>query len=377
MIGTTLQGADVALKLGCVALIGASTWVMVDKDANQRFTLRRADVAAVATAMQGQTYASPIVGKTLDELVAYQPSFGQSFGPETGNQRSYGPHGGVDFACRVGGCAGADVASPITGRVSEIRKIGISANGESYQVHIQGQDWAGAVEHQLVHVDSIAVAVGDTVTAGQVVAKVSPTDSVSTGPHLDWKIKRNGSWVNPQTWAKAAMEQTPKPAPVAPGEPIPDDLLKRAIGRAEGTRDANGQPTQAYYGHRDPGWSGRCQNMGSFSYQHCAASPEAADQSWLGTLRKAEQDINAQAVAKFGKPLSQAAMVAALDGYTQSPNAGGMFVDHLPTADPNPQQIIAARTAALEASRRAKGGPPMNVPRDQQRRVNALLVLSQ
>jgi hypothetical protein len=117
--------------------------------------------------------------------------------------------------------------------------------------------------------------------------------------------------------------------------------------------------------------------MGSFSYQHCAASPEAADQSWLGTLRKAEQDINAQAVAKFGKPLSQAAMVAALDGYTQSPNAGGMFVDHLPTADPNPQQIIAARTAALEASRRAKGGPPMNVPRDQQRRVNALLVLSQ
>jgi biotin carboxyl carrier protein len=375
LIGSAIQAGDVALKLGCVALIGASTWVMVNEDANDRFTLRNPAVAA--TAMQGQTYASPIVGKTLDELVAYQPSFGQSFGPETGNQRSYGPHGGVDFACRVGGCAGADVASPITGRVSEIRKIGISANGESYQVHIQGQDWAGAVEHQLVHVDSIAVAVGDTVTAGQVVAKVSPTDSVSTGPHLDWKIKRNGSWVNPQTWAKAAMEQTPKPAPVAPGEPIPDDLLKRAIGRAEGTRDANGQPTQAYYGHRDPGWSGRCQNMGSFSYQHCAASPEAADQSWLGTLRKAEQDINAQAVAKFGKPLSQAAMVAALDGYTQSPNAGGMFVDHLPTADPNPQQIIAARTAALEASRRAKGGPPMNVPRDQQRRVNALLVLSQ
>jgi biotin carboxyl carrier protein len=379
MIGTTLQGADVALKLGCVALIGASTWVMVDKDANQRFTLRRADVAAVATAMQGQTYASPIVGKTLDELVAYQPSFGQSFGPETGNQRSYGPHGGVDFACRVGGCAGADVASPITGRVSEIRKIGISANGESYQVHIQGQDWAGAVEHQLVHVDNIAVAVGDTVAAGQVVANVSPTDSVSTGPHLDWKIRRDRQWVNPQTWAKDAMGQsaTQQQAPSALGEPIPDDLLKRAIGRAEGTRDANGNPTQAYYGHRDPGWSGRCQNQGSFSYQHCAASPEAADQSWLGTLRKAEPDINGQSVAKFGKPLSQATMVAALDGYTQSPNAGGMFVDHLPTADPNPSQIVEARTAALNASRRAKGGPPMNVPRDQQRRVNALLVLSQ
>jgi hypothetical protein len=346
---------------------------MVDKNANTRFTLRNPAAVAMPT---GGTYVSPIVGKSLEELVAYQPSHGQSFGPETGNQRSYGPHGGVDFDCRVGGCAGAAVASPIDGKVSEIRKIGTSANGASYQVHIQGTDWAGAVEHQLVHVDNIAVAVGDTVTAGQIVAKVSPTDSVSTGPHLDWKIRRGGAWVNPQTWAKdakghvAAQQQT---TPAEPGKAIPDDLLKRAIGRAEGTRDANGNPTAAYHGHKDPGWSGRCDNQGTFSYQHCAPSPEAADQAWLGTLRKAEQDINAQAVAKFGQPLSQAAMVAALDGFTQSPNAGGKFVDHLPTADPTPQQIIAARTAALDASRRAKGGPPMNVPADQQRRVNALL----
>ncbi len=372
VIGSAIQASDLALRLGCIAVVGASTWVMVDADANQRFTIRMG-AAATATMGQGQTYASPIVGKTLDDLVNYQPSHGQSFGPETGNQRSYGPHGGVDFDARVGGSAGAAVASPIDGRVSEIRKIGTSANGGSFQVHIQGIDWAGAVEHQLVHVDNIAVAVGDTVSAGQVVAKVSPTDSVSTGPHLDWKIKRNGAWVNPQTWAKEAKGQQQQAPASAPGEPIPDDLLKRAIGRAEGTRDANGQPTAAYHGHKDPGWSGRCQNQGSFSYQHCAASPEAADQSWLGTLRKAEQDINAQAVAKFGKPIPQAAMVAALDGYTQSPDAGKRIVDHLPTADPNPQQIVQARTAALEASRRAKCGPPMNVPRDQQRRVNALL----
>jgi hypothetical protein len=370
VIGTAIQTGNVALKLGCVALIGASTWVMVDRDANDRFTLRN---PAAAVAMQtGGTYVSPIVGKSLEDLVAYQPSHGQSFGPETGNQRSYGPHGGVDFDCRVGGCAGADVAAPISGRVSEIRKIGTSANGGSFQVHIQGTDWAGAVEHQLVHVDHIAIAVGDTVTAGQIVAKVSPTDSVSTGPHLDWKIKRNGAWVNPQTWAKDSISHN-APAIAAPGQPIPDDLLKRAIGRAEGTRDANGNPTAAYQGHKDPGWSGRCQNMGSFSYQHCAASPEAADAAWLATLRKAEQDINAQAQAKFGQPLSQSAMVAALDGFTQSPDAGKRLVDKLHSADPNPQQLIAARTAALEASRREKGGPPMNVPADQQRRVNAVL----
>ena len=71
--------------------------------------------------------------------------------------------------------------------------------------------------------------------------------------------------------------------------------------------------------------------------------------------------------------MSQAALVAALDGYTQSPDAGKRFVGVLPTVDPTPQQIIQARTAALQASRRAKGGPPMNVPADQQRRVNAVL----
>ncbi|QQE67468.1 hypothetical protein GFS31_41810 (plasmid) [Leptolyngbya sp. BL0902] len=371
VIGTVIQAGDVALKLGCVAVIGASAWVMLDRDTNERLTLRRAAIINPAS----QTFASPIVGKSLQDLVAYQPAFGQSFGPETGNQRRYGPHGGVDFDCRVGGCAGADVASPIAGHVSAIRKIGTSTNGASYQVHIQGTDWQGAVEHQLVHVDSITVAVGDIVTAGQMVAKVSPTDSVSTGPHLDWKIKRNGAWVNPQTWAKESIQrnEAKSASASAPGQSLSDDLLKRAIGRAEGTRDANGNPTQAFFGHRDPGWQGRCQNQGSFSYQHCAPSTEAADQSWLGTLRQAEKDIQSQAQAKFGQPLSQAALVAALDGYTQSPDAGKRFVDKLPTADPNPQQLITARTAALDASRRAKGGPPMNVPADQQRRVNAVL----
>jgi hypothetical protein len=152
-------------------------------------------------------YASPIAGKTLQDLVKYRPAHGQSFGPETGNQRSYGPHGGIDFDCRVGGCAGADVAAPISGQVSAIEQIATSANGASYRLKIVGTDWNGTVEHRLVHVDSIKVQRGDNVKAGQVVGKVSPTDSVSTGPHLDWKIKRGGQWVNPQKWAREAMSQ--------------------------------------------------------------------------------------------------------------------------------------------------------------------------
>lgn len=60
-------------------------------------------------------------------------------------------------------------------------------------------------------------------------------------------------------------------------------LVAIAIGSAEGTRTPEGNKTSAYYGHIDPGngvW-----NLGSFSYQHGAASPEAADQQQLKQLQ--------------------------------------------------------------------------------------------
>jgi len=198
-------------------------------------------------------YASPIVGKSLQDLVSYQPSHGQSFGPETGNMRSYGPHAGVDFDCRVGGCTGADVASPISGTVSRIHQIGTSANGGSFQLEITGEDWAGKVTHQLVHVDNIKPRLGEYVKAGQVVAKVSPTDTVSTGPHLDWKIQRNGQWENPQKWAAKAMEQNASSS---------KDTLQDAISLIKNFEGFHPTPYWDYeqyswgYGTRAPGPSG-------------------------------------------------------------------------------------------------------------------------
>lgn len=59
-------------------------------------------------------------------------------------------------------------------------------------------------------------------------------------------------------------------------------IVAKAVGTAEGTRTAEGGKTQAYSGHSDPGngvW-----NLGSFSYQHGASSPEEADQKQLQIL---------------------------------------------------------------------------------------------
>lgn len=174
--------------------------------------------------------------------------------------------------------------------------------------------------------------------------------------------------------ADALYAKATPPAPPPPPLEVTDDVLKRAIGRAEGTRDINGNPNPAYHGHDDPLQNGRCKNQGSFSYQHCAASPEEADRKWLAVLReRAMPRIQSQCEAKFGEPLSSAALVVALDGYTQSPDAGLRFVQSLATYDPSPEQLIEARIAALEASRAALGGRPMNVSADQRRRVLAVL----
>jgi len=156
---------------------------------------------------------------------------------------------------------------------------------------------------------------------------------------------------------------------------VTDWVLQRSIGRAEGTRDRNGNPNQAWYGHNDPGWQGKCQNIGSFSYQHCANNPEEADQKWLGVLRNtAEPLIQNRAKERFGIPLSSAALVVGLDAWTQSPDAGRRYVKHLPSPDPSPEQLIAARVAALNESRGAIGGPAwFKVEPDQERRVKAIL----
>ena len=153
---------------------------------------------------------------------------------------------------------------------------------------------------------------------------------------------------------------------------VDGNLLQRAIGHAEGTRDANGNPTTAYYGHTDPG--NRAHNLGSFSYQHGAASPKEADRKWLEVLDKAKTEINQQALDKFNQPLSNAAMVAALDAYTQSPDAAkNYFIEALVSADPSEDELVSARITALNKSRAKLGGAPLNVSADQRRRIDRIL----
>jgi murein DD-endopeptidase MepM/ murein hydrolase activator NlpD len=75
---------------------------------------------------------------------------------------------------------------------------------------------AGGFVTYYLHLSSFApgVRAGTHVAQGQLVGRVGMTGS-ATGPHLDYRLKRNGAFVNPVSFHSRQ----------APGEPIPSAQL--------------------------------------------------------------------------------------------------------------------------------------------------------
>jgi murein DD-endopeptidase MepM/ murein hydrolase activator NlpD len=114
-------------------------------------------------------------------------------------------HLGVDYAA----AAGSAVVAVAAGTVLSASFSGGSGN----MVHLKH---AGGFETFYLHLSSFApgIRAGSHVAQGQLVGRVGMTGS-ATGPHLDYRLKRNGAFVNPVAFH----------ARQAPGEPIPDAQL--------------------------------------------------------------------------------------------------------------------------------------------------------
>jgi hypothetical protein len=151
-------------------------------------------------------------------------------------------------------------------------------------------------------------------------------------------------------------------------------IVSRAVGHAEGTRGADGSKTPAYAGHTDPGngvW-----NLGSFSYQHSASSPEDADRKQLARLQRQFALISQQALAK-GLRLSFREKLNAIDLANQAPRAAlepGGFVDRL--IECNRELVCVRSKSYLDLDGRLDapglGNNMRRVERDQQRRIDAI-----
>ncbi|MEM6426279.1 MAG: hypothetical protein AAF728_14145 [Cyanobacteria bacterium P01_D01_bin.128] len=161
-----------------------------------------------------------------------------------------------------------------------------------------------------------------------------------------------------------------------------NSLVARAIGSAEGTRTPGGDYTRWFRGHVDPG--NQAWNLGTFSYQHGASSPEEADHKQLARLQRQVKTIQQKAEAR-GMVLDLAQTLNALDLANQSPLAalgrnGYMTqlkkaLDEGKTGD---EAILWARTYAYFDFDKGRWNAPglgntlHGVNRDQQRRMNAV-----
>lgn len=127
-------------------------------------------------------------------------------------------HLGVDY--------GAPVGTPVIAVANGLVAAAGWDGGSGRMVRLRH---AGGYETFYLHLSSIAEGVrpGSRVAQGQRIGRVGAT-GLATGPHLDYRVRRNGVFVNP------LLEQRRMP----PGEPIPAQSLAafqierdRALGR--------------------------------------------------------------------------------------------------------------------------------------------------
>ncbi len=161
-----------------------------------------------------------------------------------------------------------------------------------------------------------------------------------------------------------------------------DSLVAKAVGSAEGTRTPDGGKTWAYYGHVDPG-NGRW-NMGSFSYQHGAASPDDADQRQLDRLRS-QFEVIRQTARSAGLRLGLEEQLNGIDLANQAPLAAldrGGYVDRLQQAYAQglrgSEAVLQARTYSYLNPRTHQWDAPglgnkvESIAQDQARRQSAI-----
>lgn len=161
-----------------------------------------------------------------------------------------------------------------------------------------------------------------------------------------------------------------------------DSLVARAVGSAEGTRTPEGRKTPAYFGHVDPG--NQAWNLGTFSYQHGARTPEEADSRQLRRLEAQASLLKRQAEAK-NLELSLEEFLNGIDLANQAPQAAldkMGYIDWLAEARAlkmsGSEAIGWARTRSfIDPDTQRWNAPGLgnnidSISRDQMRRVTAI-----
>ena len=114
--------------------------------------------------------------------------------------REYRAHLGVDYRAP----AGAPVVAVSDGVVVSAGPSG----GSGRMVHLRH---ANGFESEYLHLSAIAVRAGSRVHQGELIGRVGAT-GLATGPHLDYRLKKNGAFINPLTAHRSMPPADPVPA---------------------------------------------------------------------------------------------------------------------------------------------------------------------
>lgn len=133
--------------------------------------------------------------------------YGYRYHPQTGK---YHLHNGVDLNGAMNTTyIIASLGGTVTKIVNECASQNSNGCGGGYGNHIEILDVKGNINiYAHIYKDSFQVQEGDTVSQGQVLAKVGSSGN-STGPHLHFVIKVNGAAVDPMEYIDAA---NPRPS---------------------------------------------------------------------------------------------------------------------------------------------------------------------
>ena len=150
-------------------------------EAAAREEIRRlTEPTAASTTFVGGTFAWPSVTSYITS------PYGTRVHPVTKTVKT---HSGVD----IGAGMGTNIFAAADGKVIV---SGWNSGGYGNYVVI---DHGGGVTTLYAHCSSLLVSSGQSVTKGQVIAKVGST-GMSTGPHLHFEVLKNGSHTNPMAY---------------------------------------------------------------------------------------------------------------------------------------------------------------------------------
>jgi murein DD-endopeptidase MepM/ murein hydrolase activator NlpD len=138
----------------------------------------------------------------LASPLKFQPIVTSAFSPARMHPvlREVRAHLGVDYRAPAG--------SPVVAVADGVVVSAGMSGGAGRMVHLRH---ANGFETEYLHLSATSVRVGAHVRQGELVGRVG-SSGLATGPHLDYRLKKNGAFINPVTAHRAMPPADPIPA---------------------------------------------------------------------------------------------------------------------------------------------------------------------